>query len=133
MLKWNIALREHLQNLDIDELEDLLLSKKKYQNVDNLLTKLEKVNSVTFKLQSDDVLISKVRKGFDITTEHFPSAYTILAVDSNTAECAVFETTLVKLKLNKSFYFTCDQKKLCMECSPKRVDIIKQKMTQSQR
>lgn len=66
--------RELFSKFDISELDDHLLNRRQEQDADNLLSYMKKLNTITLKLQNDDVLISQVRKCLILLLNMFRSS-----------------------------------------------------------
>lgn len=112
LLQRYVKIREHLEKLDIAELQELLLERREEQNIDTLLDTMKKLNSITLKLQRDDVLIAQVRKLFDIVVKHMPTTNSRLDEDAEIVQSVVFESALVKLQLNEFSGMSVEEKKL---------------------
>lgn len=54
--------------------------------MEELASKLKKMNTITLKLQRDDLLIYEEPKKFDIAIQHFPSTESRLEEYSSTVE-----------------------------------------------
>ncbi len=60
MLKRFMDLKDFLPNLELDEIDDLMLTTSEVRKIEALCTRFEHLDSVTKALQSDNVKIVKV-------------------------------------------------------------------------
>lgn len=77
-------------------------SNNKGTEVDNMSTELRKVSATTLKPLRNDVMISRVRKVFEVAINHFPSEKSKLEGDSDIVKNAVFGPASVKLQVREA-------------------------------
>lgn len=100
-LEQYVFLCNYLPKLDIPDVDEILLGRKKDQRVDSILDIMEKLKSTTLKLQRDDATISKVCCFFDTVVEFFLNLFSRLDPTLLIVECSVFETALRKIELEQ--------------------------------
>lgn len=96
-----LEIKDYIKKIiDYDEfLEDLFVSLKKQEwiTLEELFTKMQKLNSVMLKLQEENVTLLTVRKLFDYTLKSFPTMETYLSPSAHIVHSPAFESAIVKL------------------------------------
>lgn len=110
MLKRYVAIREFLPKLMIEDVDELLLSRKDDQQVDKLLETMAQLDSITLCLQRDDTTMAQVRVMFDTVIEHMPNMENRLKPDADIVESKEFEAGIVHIQQNRVADMTEDEK-----------------------
>ncbi len=72
MLKRFVHLKEFLPKLEMDEIDDLILTTSEIRKIEALCARFEHVDSVTKALHSDNVNLAEARAFFDTVIEEYP-------------------------------------------------------------
>ncbi|ETM43308.1 hypothetical protein F442_11560 [Phytophthora nicotianae P10297] len=96
MLERYIRLREFL-SADDDDMADLLPSRADHRKLEDLLSKLRCIESISKKLQGDELTLLDARALFDGLFELRPSMTTYLSPDAEIVHSPVFEAAVVKV------------------------------------
>lgn len=98
MLRRYIEVKEHLPQLHVEEIDDLIPSRKEHDGILDLCKTLGSLDSVTKCLQKDSTTISEVRALFDTVIIHYPTTEPRLGPTANIVENPEFESALVKIQ-----------------------------------
>jgi hypothetical protein len=99
MVKRYFELKDFIKQLSDDGVisDEFVLRTKTIQDLQSLLTELEKLNSVMVSLQSSEIDLLFARKLFDHTLKSFPSMSSYLAPDADIVHSPEFESAIVSL------------------------------------
>lgn len=92
MLKRYIEIEDHIANLGIEELDDVLLTNDEEIVVERLLKKLEDLGSVTVAFQSDSSSLRDARALLDAIQGTFPSLESITGLKAPVLEHPSFQS-----------------------------------------
>ncbi len=73
MLERYFKLEEHIEQLEIDDIDELALSAREARQIEKVCNKPQQLDEVTKILQADDTSIAYVRALFDTVIEDFLS------------------------------------------------------------
>lgn len=106
MLKRYKEIKNFLPLLLIPELDELLPSTLEDREINNILVKLNDLESITKTLQREDINLNDVRCLFDEVIQEYPETATRLAMDSSIVEDSIFENAVIRILDNDLNHFT---------------------------
>lgn len=109
MVKRYFELKDFIKQLSDEGVisDEFVLKTKTIQELQSLLTEMEKLYSVMTSLQSSEIDLLFARKLFDHTLKSFPSMSSYLAPDADIVHSPEFERAVVSLlKKVWSFFFS---------------------------
>lgn len=95
-------IKEFLPRLEINEIDDFILSAKENRDIDSLLEELKDLESVSKTLQDDSTTMSDVRSLFDAVLESYPICEERLSPSAPIVLDKVFESALVQIQRGRS-------------------------------
>ena len=98
MLRRYALLRDFFPRIDLEGLDEMLLTVSGNKIVDKLCSQFSDLNSITKGLQSNSVTISEVRAYFDEVIDMYPEAHARLSSRASIVKQPDFESALLKLQ-----------------------------------
>lgn len=98
MLRRYVELKEHLHQLHVEEIEDLISSGNEHEGIVDLCKTLRSLDSVSKCLQKDSTTIAEFRSLFDAVVLHYQITAARLGPTASIVEIPEFESALVKIK-----------------------------------
>ena len=111
MLKRYSWLKENIKSINDDELDDLMPSSAKHQQIEKLCGIFEKMDSIKKVLQLDENNMSDVWALFENYTEEFPEMESWLSADAEIIHNRDFEKAVAKIIDSKEALITFNEKK----------------------
>ena len=98
MLHRYSEIREFLPLLEINEIDEGLLSIRENRDADSLIEELKDCETVTKALQSDSTTMADVRTLFDAISKEYPATEKRLLADATIVSNKTFESAVVKIQ-----------------------------------
>ncbi|RHY17778.1 hypothetical protein DYB32_010473 [Aphanomyces invadans] len=111
MLERYVAIRGSIGQIIDRDIQNLALSPRQDNKVDELLVILADLNTVTLALQCDDLTMQGVRDHFDTVLEDHPGMTSRLACNSKNVKNPDFEVGVVKILAGRESSLTPGEKK----------------------
>ena len=102
MLKRFQLIRPHLRKLQIDDIDKDIPTRRENEEIDDLVKRLEKLDSVTKSLQHEERTISQARALFDTVMIDFPEAADRLSTTASIIQSPNFEIGIQKIQSGRA-------------------------------
>lgn len=110
MLRRYNELREFLHHLNSTELDAYFLSTAEDRRVNELLDRLQNLNSITKRLQRDSTTMKTVRALFDFVMTDYPETDNRLTATAAIVHSPAFESAIVKVQSEESSTLTHEER-----------------------
>lgn len=98
MLERYCAIKDYIPKLDLKDIEEMTITKKRNDVVDSLFERLAEMESVTKALQSDTTTLSDARALFDTVIGYFPTTEDRLKANAGIIHSINFENAVRKIQ-----------------------------------
>jgi hypothetical protein len=111
MLERYDKIKVFLQELNLNEVSDLLPNNREDREIEDLLTRLKNLDSVTLALQKENTSMADVRGLFDVVIEEYPESACRIGANADIVETPVFEAAGVKIQTGQEGFLNLEELK----------------------